>query len=117
MYEITYEMGFEAAHFLPGHSKCGQTHGHSYKVLVTLGSEQLEEDGMVIDFGEVKQLLAQILPDHKLLNDLFDFPPTAENLAAYFYWQLNDVLPESANLVEVTVWETDKASATYYERV
>ncbi len=42
----------DCAHFLPGHPKCGQLHGHTYKVEVTIEGEQT--GGMVIDFNELK---------------------------------------------------------------
>ena len=113
MYSITYESSFEAAHFLPGHSKCGEIHGHSYKVLVTLDSEHLNAQGMVMDFNELKNLLDPILPDHKLLNEIYDFHPTAENLAAYFYTALKRHIPDL--LAEVEVRETERGSASYYE--
>ena len=115
MFSITYEMEFSAAHFLPGHPKCGKTHGHNFQVLVTLESEQLNENGMVMDFAELKSFLEPNLPDHKLLNDVMDLIPTSENLAWLFYQCLKLSLPNPSMLVEVTVFETDKASATYWE--
>ncbi|TDI89346.1 MAG: 6-carboxytetrahydropterin synthase QueD, partial [Caldithrix sp.] len=38
----------DCAHFLPGHPKCGQLHGHTYKVEVVIEGEN--KDGMIIDF-------------------------------------------------------------------
>lgn len=116
MFEITYQIGFSAAHYLPGHPKCGTMHGHNYVVFVTLQAERLNrQQGMVMDFADLKAVLEPLLPDHLCLNDEFDFIPTAENLAEYFYFWLNTTIPTSVKLVKVKVQETDKASATYYE--
>lgn len=115
MFEIAYEMGFSAAHFLPGHPKCGVMHGHNYVVSVTLQAEHLNKKGMVMDFADLKATLEPLLPEHQCLNDKFDFLPTAENLAEYFYWWLGALLPLDVIIVKVTIQETDKASATYYE--
>jgi 6-pyruvoyltetrahydropterin/6-carboxytetrahydropterin synthase len=51
------------------------------------------------------------LPDHALLNDIYPFNPSAENLARHLYGELKKKYPVSS----VTVWESDDASATYAE--
>jgi len=57
--------------------------------------------------------------DHQFLNDLDAFKtvnPSAENLAKYFYDEMCGQLtslPQGAGITEVTVWETDTASAQY----
>ena len=33
----------DCAHFLPGHPKCGQVHGHTYKVEVVIEGEKKKE--------------------------------------------------------------------------
>jgi 6-pyruvoyltetrahydropterin/6-carboxytetrahydropterin synthase len=55
--------------------------------------------------------LTKILPDHAFLNELYDFTPSAENLARHFYKELKKHFP----VKEVTVWESENASATYSE--
>lgn len=67
--EITRRFRFEAMHWLPGHPKCGWPHGHSYILEVTVAGP-INESGMVVDFGELKNLMAPILKDldHGCLN-------------------------------------------------
>src|SRR4030095_8258438 len=43
----------DGAHFLPGHPKCGQVHGHTYKVEVVIEGES-DRGGMVVDFNDLK---------------------------------------------------------------
>jgi len=103
---------FQAAHFLKEYKgKCEKLHGHTFQVEVQVEVERLEPTGIGIDFTEIKAKLASILPDHTLLNDVFDFNPSAENLARHLYLQLKEFYP----VREVTVWESDDAAATYSE--
>lgn len=59
---------FSSAHFLVGHPKCGRLHGHNWLVAVEFKGE-IGEDGMIIDFIDVKNYLKEIIEplDHKLL--------------------------------------------------
>ena len=47
-----------------------------------LRSETLNSDGMVMDFTHIKKAIQDKF-DHKVINDVVDFHPTAENLAKY----------------------------------
>ncbi len=59
---------FSASHMIPGHSKCGRLHGHSYAVRLALLGETGER-GMVVDFLEVKKVLKGIVEefDHRVI--------------------------------------------------
>ncbi len=103
---------FQAAHYLEGYEgKCEKVHGHTFRVEVDIRVTELDEAGLGIDFTEIKETLAEILPDHTLLNDVYDFNPSAENLSRRFFIELKQHYP----VVRVTVWESDDASATYFE--
>ncbi len=69
----------DCAHYLPGHSKCGSLHGHTYKVEVVIEGEK--QGGMVVDFAELKTQVQGILReyDHKALNDFMEYP-SVENI-------------------------------------
>jgi len=103
---------FSAAHFLKEYKgKCENLHGHTFHVEVAIAVRELDRTGLGYDFAEIKKALAEALPDHALLNDVFPFNPSAENLARHFYGELKKSYPVRA----VTVWESDDASATYAE--
>lgn len=112
---ITRRYTFEAAHQLPnvpdGH-KCKNLHGHSYRVMLTLEAESwpITPQGWVVDFSEVDVRAMPLISrlDHGCLNNIVD-NPTAENLAVYILEELSGEMPE---LIEVTVQETDRSSAT-----
>ena len=118
MYKIKIEGDFSSAHNLRGYKgKCEELHGHNWKVEVVLASSKLDKIGMVMDFKFIKEKLNRLLDllDHKYLNNISHFKkvnPTSENIAKYIYDQLKKEIP---SLNYVTVWESDKASATYYE--
>jgi len=103
---------FSAAHFLREYKgKCEKVHGHTFQVEVEIAVTELDATGLGIDFTLIKKKLAEILPDHTLLNEAFPFNPSAENLARRFYEDLKPAFPVRA----VTVWESEDASATYTE--
>ena len=61
-------MHFSASHFLRFCGDCEQLHGHNYTLDVII-TGPLNEDGMVIDFGEVKDMVVSICKtlDHKVM--------------------------------------------------
>lgn len=121
MYEIGVEAGFDAAHRLEGHpGKCSALHGHSWKVEAVLASEEIGEDGMLVDFDHIRGLLGEAIGplDHSYLNELEAFkglPPTAENVAGLIYRRLSQELEsaqEAPLLKRVTVWESSETWAS-----
>jgi 6-pyruvoyltetrahydropterin/6-carboxytetrahydropterin synthase len=107
---------FEAAHWLPtfpeGH-KCRRMHGHSFVVEVVVEGEVDEQQGYLIDFGDVKKVVQPIEDqlDHRLLNDIEGLEnPTAEMLARWVYERIKPDLPL---LSRVRVCETCTTSVEY----
>lgn len=122
MFEILVEDYFSAAHRLRNYQgKCEKLHGHNWKVQVLVVAEKLDKAGMLLDFKELKVRLENILQklDHRCLNEVSPFDklnPTSENLAQFVYQELkNNLVDTQANLSKVTVWETEKACASYTE--
>jgi 6-pyruvoyltetrahydropterin/6-carboxytetrahydropterin synthase len=122
MFEVSVEETFSSGHALRGYKgKCENVHGHNYRVKVTLAGPQLDSVGLLADFTALKRVLRGIIAvlDHQFLNDLEPFAtvnPSAENLAKYFYDEMQrqlTALPAGADITEVTLWETDTASAQY----
>lgn len=110
MYEIRKRIEISAAHYLKldYQSKCSNLHGHNWIIDVYLRSEQLNGNGMVMDFSEIKRSVTDAL-DHKVLNDVMTENPTAENLARY----ICDRLQPSCFRVDVE--ESANNIATYYK--
>ena len=103
---------FQAAHYLKGYQgKCEKMHGHTFQVEIEIEISELDEVGIGIDFSDIKKKLSETLPDHTLLNEFFDFNPSAENLSRHFFQQLIKFFPVKC----VTVWESTDASASYTE--
>jgi 6-pyruvoyltetrahydropterin/6-carboxytetrahydropterin synthase len=98
MYEIAVHSHFSGAHrlrYLQG--KCEELHGHNWKVEVSVVSNRLGKDGVVIDFGILKQKVEKVLKplDHTYLNDLHFFSgiePSSENIAKYIFERLKSEL-------------------------
>lgn len=139
MYFLKIEHSFDSAHFLNGYQgKCGNIHGHRWKVEVEIKSEKLQEEGMfsgmIVDFSDLKRDVKCIIDyyDHALIiekksmkkktleclkEDGFklievDFRPTAENFAYHFFKCIED---KGYKVHRITVYETPNNSATYQE--
>ncbi|MCS7306998.1 MAG: 6-carboxytetrahydropterin synthase [Aquificaceae bacterium] len=123
-------------------NKCINLHGHSYVLEVTLGSEELSEQDMVMDFYHLKNALKELIEeiDHSFIIDrqdpMFeelrqvaekygafkvypvDFCPTAEALAKFFYDYVSQKLSQvgllgDVKVVKVVLWETATSKAEY----
>ncbi len=125
MFEVSVEDTFAAGHALRGYrGKCENPHGHNYKVQVTLHGESLDNIGLLFDFKDLKIAMNDIIDrlDHKFINDLEPFTelnPSAENMAKYFYDEINVLLRDKTSgrvkVKLVKMWETDTTVATYFE--
>ena len=111
-WELVVKETFSSAHFLEHYrGKCEKMHGHTFEIEVCFRVNELNESGIGIDFTELKAYLKELLPDHEILNEVFDFSPSAENLSRYFYYKIKEKYPVS----KVMVWESDNAGAAYSE--
>jgi len=125
MYEVTVERSFAAGHYLRNYKgKCENPHGHNYKIRVTLQGRELDSAGLLVDFKDLKTVMKKTIErlDHQMMNDVEPFTvlnPSAENIAKYFYDQTNaelkDLTRGRVSVKDVTVFETDVTTATYYE--
>ena len=135
---ITRRLEFDAGHRIPNHvSQCRHLHGHRYAIEITLSgkiidTEGASEQGMVMDFSEVKHIARRVLVDQwdhaflvyagdrELVQFLASLPghktvvlpvvPTAENLATEAFRQLDaaylDTYGNQLRLERVRLYET-----------
>lgn len=122
MYELSIETGFASAHQLRGYKgKCEKLHGHNWKVQISVTAERLNEIDIAIDFHELKKIANEVISplDHAFLNDIFPFTeknPSSENVAKWIYESMKKKInDDNVRVSAVTVWESDTASASYYE--
>lgn len=136
--QITRRLEFDAGHRIPNHnSQCKHLHGHRYAIEITLTgdvitAEGVSEQGMVMDFSDVKRIakelvvdawdhaflvwrndkavlnFLQTLPDHKTV--VLEVVPTAENLARVAFDLLQDAYRDTygnhLRLERVRLYET-----------
>lgn len=107
MYTVSKRMEVAGAHNLKLNypSKCTNMHGHNWIITVTCQSEELDENGMVMDFKHIKDIVSDKL-DHQYINEIVDFNPTAENMAKW----ICDQIP---TCIKVEVQESEGNVATY----
>lgn len=141
--QITTRLEFDAGHRIPSHkSQCRNLHGHRYAIEITLSGDIMTEEGtseqgMVMDFSDVKAIARATVVDvwdhaflvykndHVILNFLNSLPnhktivmetvPTAENLAATAFSILKDHYHNSygnaLKLERVRLYETPNSWA------
>lgn len=122
MFELKVVSHFAAAHQLRMvDKKCENLHGHNWKVEVCIRGKELNEAGVLVDFGEIKQAVKHMIDrlDHRFLNDLDAFddhiPPSSENLARFIAQGLQQTFDTpDAYIYSVTTWESHNACATFY---
>lgn len=107
MYYVSKRIEVAVAHSLrlDYASKCSRLHGHNAVITVYCCAETLDAHGMVIDFSHIKQMVCEKL-DHRCLNEVFDFNPTAENLARW-------VCDHVPGCYKVLVQESEGNTAAY----
>ena len=144
--EITRRLEFDAGHRIPNHEgQCRHIHGHRYVIEVTLLGDVLNhqgyaDDGMVLDFGDIKKLTNELIvskwdhaflvakedeslvsflgsiPDHKTV--MLDVIPTVENLAQTAFSILEPVFKNNfsgrLNLSRLRLYETPNCWADVY---
>ena len=119
-FELKVISSFAAAHNLREfRGKCENLHGHNWKVEVVLRGKSLASNGILVDFGEVKAEVRDILEemDHKYLNELPFFitnNPSSENITRFLFEKLAAKFNAGdTRLYSVTAWESEEACATY----
>ena len=135
---ITRRLEFDAGHRLPNHlGQCRNVHSHRYAIEITLSGALITEqgaadDGMVMDFGDIKAVAKEKLVDlwdhaflvhhgdtvmvnflaaiqgHKTV--VLDVVPTAENLVDVAFGILKDAYHDrfghTLALLRVRLYET-----------
>jgi 6-pyruvoyltetrahydropterin/6-carboxytetrahydropterin synthase len=86
-------------------SKCTKPHGHNWRITIYCRSKELNQNGMVVDFGEIKERIKRVI-DHQDLNEVLPFNPTAENIARW-------ICDHVENAYRVEVWESEMNMAAY----
>ena len=127
--KLTLKHHFDAAHRLEFHrGLCRNLHGHRWEVLIEIEQKKVED--MIIDFGDLKEIINQY--DHScLLKDCddnryliqvlevvgmkmitLDSSPTAENLIKKIYEDIEKKLLLKAK-IKITLWESPGAGISY----
>jgi 6-pyruvoyltetrahydropterin/6-carboxytetrahydropterin synthase len=122
MYELKIITQFAAAHQIRGiEGGCERLHGHNWKVEVFVSGDKLDENGLLIDFRDMKDKTEALMEelDHRFLNELEPFitlNPSSENVSRYVYETLSRQLnTDTIRISKITVWESDSACASYTE--
>lgn len=123
-FELNKDMHFSAAHYIPDEDagKCQVMHGHTYHINVTIGGNELDSIGFLIDFKRLKDLIHKKY-DHSVLNDHPEFQdksPTTELLAEQVCETLQKELSERSNqpvCLQVIVRETPTSYVIYRPRL
>ncbi|HVF49238.1 MAG TPA: 6-carboxytetrahydropterin synthase QueD [Pyrinomonadaceae bacterium] len=120
-FEVMIERNFSSAHQLRGYKgKCENLHGHNYRIEIFARGRELDNIGLLVDFGDLKEAADEVVGylDHRNINELppFDIElnPSAENLARYILERVAArVGDERVQVYKVRCYETPTSVATY----
>jgi 6-pyruvoyltetrahydropterin/6-carboxytetrahydropterin synthase len=120
-FEVMIERNFSSAHQLRGYKgKCENLHGHNYKIEIYARGRELDNIGLLVDFGELKDAADEVVSylDHRNINELPPFDeelnPSAENLARFILERVAArVGDDRVEVYKVRCFETPTSVATY----
>lgn len=120
-FEVMIERNFSSAHQLRGYKgKCENLHGHNYRIEIFARGRELDNIGLLVDFGDLKAAADEVVQylDHRNINELPPFDeelnPSAENLARYILERVAaQVGDERVQVYKVRCYETPTSVATY----
>lgn len=142
MYKLTTYTELELGHRLRTSyaMKCQHLHGHRYEVEITVSSDHLNEDNMIVDFKKLKEIVKRVLDDkwdhafclkeddplvESLLKDehterlhIVPCNPTLEWMVKYWYQELNKAFVEEdldIRMYSLKASETAKNTCEYME--
>lgn len=131
MFCVTRQIDFCYGHRLLNYAgKCRYLHGHNGRAVISLAAEELDDRGMVLDFGDIKAVVSTWIDnelDHRMIlhrDDpavpmlqkmgeplyLLDRNPTAESIAREIFEFTRD---HGFPVTQVDLWETPRCFATY----
>src|SRR5947208_7889571 len=129
MFEVSIETHFCAAHALREYKGATEpTHGHNFKVIVSVAGDVVDRAGMLVDFLELKPIVDDEVGrlHYCFLNEKVDefrdvsaggggISPSAENIARVLFQRIAKRLPSGVKMASVQVFESPGCSATYRE--
>lgn len=119
-FELNKDINFSAAHFIPNEKAgvCSRVHGHTYFANVTIGGNELDEMGFLVNFRDIKSIINDTF-DHRLMNDLHAFentPPSTESVAKLIFEKIEahlNTLPHEPKVLLVYLRETPTSYVLY----
>ena len=118
MFSVGIVSQFEAAHRLQGDfGPASRTHGHTYRVEVSVAGEQLRDDATLCDIGTLRAMLDNLIAllNYRDLDEVQGFRgrnTTAEAVAGFFFDGLKkDLVGQALEQLSVRVWESPQAYA------
>lgn len=125
-FDVTIETHFCAAHALRDYKGTTEpTHGHNFKVIVTVTGTRVDKAGMLVDFLDLKPVVEEEVGrlHYGFVNETVEefrmdggkLSPSAENIAMVLYKRIAKRLPGGASMANVQVFESPGCSAIYRE--
>lgn len=128
LFTIRTKAQFESAHAIrqyledpknPGSFIDEDVHGHTFVVEAFVSSNHIDQrTGFAVDFLVLKNKVDELAFkfDHKFINEVNPFTkinPSTENLAKYFFEEINKIIPRDSWLKKVRIYEGPNNYAEY----
>lgn len=130
-FKVTKQIDFCYGHRLLNYDgKCKHLHGHNGLIEIDVVADSLDQRGMVVDFGDIKDVVKGWVDanlDHRMILSkddpittmlseigepffVMDRNPTAENIAKHIH---EEAKRAGLNVIETRLWETPDSLSTY----
>jgi 6-pyruvoyltetrahydropterin/6-carboxytetrahydropterin synthase len=122
MFQISVQREFCAAHALMIAGTREPTHGHNFHLTVTLQSDRLDPDGLLLDFHALERLVDEIIRplNNQNLNEKLPINPSAELIAKHIADRITAALPSitpkgapQPQLASIRLTEAPGCAVTY----
>jgi len=123
-FEVSYETHFCSAHALRDYKGTTEpTHGHNFRVIVTVSGAKIDKAGMLVDFLDLKAAVDAEVErfNYGFVNEKVPefktgkLSPSAENMAFVIFQNVKKQMPRGVKVDSVQLFESPGCAATYRE--
>jgi len=123
-FEVSYETHFCSAHALRDYKGTTEpTHGHNFRVIVTVSGSKIDRAGMLVDFLDLKASVDAEVErfNYGFVNEKVPefvegkLSPSAENMAYVIFQNVKKKMPRGVKVDSVQLFESPGCAATYRE--
>jgi 6-pyruvoyltetrahydropterin/6-carboxytetrahydropterin synthase len=118
MFNVQVTSSFRATHAVTIQGIDETPHEHDWKVEVVISGNELDSDGLLVDFIDIEKKLGEVIApfenaDLNCVDVLDGVNPSTEHVARYIGNEMSNRMDQTCRLESVTVTEAPNCKASY----